>query len=133
MKVKTRTIMVLIGTLLIGVIIGVISTNLMHFKRLEDRMKGFRDPDKFIERIEKSIEPTEDQREKLREILYAHHKKIVETGEEFRSRMRVNSDSLKIQLNSVLTDEQIEKMERLFKRRDRFKPDDRERRQDVPR
>lgn len=125
MKTKTRSILVLIGALLIGAFIGVISSNLIYNKRLDDRIRGFRNPDKFIERIEKVIEPTEAQREKLREILYAHHDKFVKTGKEFRSRMKANSDSLKAKLENILTDEQNEKMKSLFKRRERGKPHER--------
>lgn len=102
MKTRSKTILVLFVTLLIGMILGAQLHSIWmwhNFRRMTFRM---RTPDGFIERFERIIEPTEEQREAIRKVLKKHHGKLIRFQKDFPAMM----DSLRKDMDSILTEEQ---------------------------
>lgn len=102
MKTRSKTILVLFVTLLIGMVLGaqIHSIWMWHnFRRMAFRM---RTPDGFIERFERIIEPTEEQREAIRKLLEKHHEKLIRFRRDFPAMM----DSLRKDMDAILTEEQ---------------------------
>ncbi|MBN2426495.1 MAG: hypothetical protein JXR46_09600 [Calditrichaceae bacterium] len=120
MKVKTRTIIVLSMTLILGIMIGWIGGNIFRKDFYEERMRHFRNPERFVDNFERIIQPTDEQRDKLRQIFQAHHEKTLKMGEKFRQSMKSNFDSIKTEVDSLLTTEQKEKLEKFLERQDRI-------------
>ncbi len=121
MTARTKSILLLLGTLLIGMLLGVFIHALMVENRIE-RLTSLRSQAGFVRFMDKMIEPTDDaQREAIQAALEdaaaalnAHHAESREALEEIMGTFRVSLDSL-------LTEEQLEalneRMERAWKYR----------------
>jgi hypothetical protein len=116
MNVKTKTTVLLIVSLVVGIVIGLLVSPLMRKSMLEKRFSNFREPDRFIEKMYDIVQADESQKEKIKEILAAHHKRMLD----FHTRIKIQMDSLHNDLKSVLTSEQMEKLERILKDRRAF-------------
>ncbi len=121
MTTRTKSILMLLGTLLIGMLLGVFIHALMVENRIE-RLTSLRSQAGFVRFMDKMIEPTDDaQREAIQAALEdaaaalsVHHAESRETLEEIMGSFRASLDSL-------LTEEQLEtlneRMERAWKYR----------------
>ena len=129
MKTRTKTVLLLITIFFLGMFSGAIFQKILiknEFKRFSHRVQN---PEMFIKRFEAIIEPSPEQQKRIREILEKHHKKMLEFNREFPSRM----DSLRRELDSILTEDQKKKLhesrwfrhrpERPFDRKPPRKPD----------
>ena len=125
MKNKTKSTLILIGVLLIGVIIGAVGSSLIRQKIWEDRVARFRSPHGFSDRLMELIQPDPQQEKAVKEILLKHHEKMRARSEKSRMMLRTHADSLIIELESVLRPEQLERAKKILKRRpSRFGPRD---------
>lgn len=127
MNTKSKGVIVILVTLVIGIVLGILAGGFFRQNMLKDRVARFRSPDFFIERLEKIVQPTAEQSELLREILREHHEKMFDQGERLRDQMRVMNDSLFSQLDTVLTEEQITQLKQRMERMRPFPPDRRDR------
>ena len=121
MTARTKSILLLLGTLLIGMLLGVFIHALMVENRIE-RLTSLRSQAGFVRFMDKMIEPTDDaQREAIQAALEdaaaaldAHHAESREALEGVMGTFRASLDSL-------LTEEQLEalneRMERAWKYR----------------
>lgn len=121
MTARTKSILLLLGTLLIGMLLGVFIHALMVENRIE-RLTSLRSQAGFVRFMDKMIEPTDDaQREAIQAALEdaaaalnAHHTESREALEGIMGTFRASLDSL-------LTEEQLEalneRMERAWKYR----------------
>ena len=125
MNIKLKTTILLISSLIIGVVIGLLISPLIQRNILEKRFKNFREPDRFIEKIYDIVNADESQKERIKEILAAHHKRMLD----FHVQIKIQMDSLQHDMKSVLTPKQMKKLERIFKARPPFhgKPRDKKR------
>ena len=123
MSTRSRAIGIIVGTLLVGVIIGALLVGPLvarhHFKRIAD----LRTPKGFAERLEEIIQPDEDQVDALRSILARYGEDFDEVTSRHRSEMKDMIDSLNAELGSILTDEQMKRLEE--RRRRKGPPGDR--------
>lgn len=117
MNTKTKSIFVLIGVLLIGIIIGAMGSTVIRRQMWEDRISRYKTPDGFINHLLETIQPDPDQKEAVEKILYEHHKKMMRIGEESRKMIKNHADSLIIELKPILTAEQLEKLEKFLSRK----------------
>ncbi|MXW64222.1 MAG: hypothetical protein F4Y00_10405 [Bacteroidetes bacterium SB0662_bin_6] len=128
MTARTKSTLLLLSTLLIGMLLGVFVHTLMVENRIE-RLTSLRSQAGFVKFMDKMIEPTNDaQRNAIRDVLEqtaerldVHHAESRETVEEIMESFRASLDSL-------LTEEQIdalnERMERMrHYRKDRGRRD----------
>ena len=106
MKIRTKTVLLLITIFFLGMISGAILQKILikkEFRRFSHRVQN---PELFVKRFEAIIEPSPEQQKQIREILEKHHKKMLEFNREFPSRM----DSLRQELDSILTEDQKKKL-----------------------
>ena len=111
MKTGTKTILIILITLIIGMIIGALVTGAFARHRVR-RFMSMREPGHLSARIERIIGPDESQREAVREILRKHSEQFLEIHSEFEGEMLALRDSLKKDLEPILTDEQKARLER---------------------
>ncbi len=116
MSARGRAIGIIVGTLLIGVVIGALIVGPLvarhHFKRIAD----LRTPKGLAERLEEIIEPDASQVDALRAVLAKYGESFDEVASRHRSEMKDMIDSLDAELDTLLTDEQKERMEQARQR-----------------
>ncbi len=125
MSPRTKSVLLLVATLIIGLVLGALINGYFVRQRLA-RIGDFMNPAGFGGRIEEVIQPTsEEQREAVRRVLDSAAPKAVDIMRESRSRMRALNDSVRSELADILTSEQMERLDeriRLRRRRGPFRP-----------
>jgi len=120
MKIQTKTALILIGTLLIGVVIGVLGSGFaMRWmtKKFADRPFSAR----FAGVYERIIGPDDANRDTVLAILEKHAGLIEEFRQSHDATMKAYMDSLKAELDPLLTPEQKQRLTELHERmRERF-------------
>ncbi|MCU0287636.1 MAG: hypothetical protein MUF15_14740 [Acidobacteria bacterium] len=113
MNIKVKTTLILIGTLVIGILLGaMLDRALMRMK-----IKGFlamRTHKGFVERMEIIIQPASSQKKEVVAVLEKYALQFDTMHEEFKGRIKSLLDSFKNDLTPVLTPEQMKKMEEKF-------------------
>ena len=118
MKVTTKTTLILLGVFLLGIVAGVIATKSRIHHRFRHRVEKFQRGEGFIPEMEALIAPTPEQREQVRAILENHSAGMKTLMDQQRVLFMKKMDSLRTELDSVLTPEQVA---RLTSRLDRFR------------
>lgn len=111
MKTEIKTAVVILVTLLIGILIGSLLTGALARYRVS-RFVSMREPGRMVAHLERMIEPDASQREAVREILAKHAERFAEIGSQFHAEMSALRDSLKKDLDPILTEEQKARLER---------------------
>jgi uncharacterized membrane-anchored protein YhcB (DUF1043 family) len=115
MKIETKTYVIIVVTLVIGMVIGSLITGAVVHHRVR-RFMNLGHPEHLATRIEELIGPNESQREAVHEILMKHSQMFLQVHSHFESEMLALRDSLKKDLGPLLTEEQKERLERQPKR-----------------
>jgi uncharacterized membrane-anchored protein YhcB (DUF1043 family) len=113
MNIKVKTALILIGTLVIGIVLGA----MLNRAFMQMRIKGFlamRTHKGFVERLEEIIQPSASQKKEVTAILDKYALQFDTLHEEFKGRMASHLDSFKTDLTPVLTPEQMKIMEEKF-------------------
>jgi Spy/CpxP family protein refolding chaperone len=116
MNMKAKTTLIIIATLLIGIIFGALFSRAYLHHRIK-RAFIMVDPNRFMPFFEQIISPTPEQREQIRKIIRKHADEVWEIRNDFDERMSTSLESLRKELNSVLTPEQKARMEKMMKER----------------
>ena len=109
MNIKTKTAIIIMVTLLIGIAIGSVGRTAL----FRNNRKGERPPLKpemIVNWTERRLELTKEQKPIVRPILEAHSKTIFEMNSRHREEMKASMDSLIASLSGILTEEQLEKL-----------------------
>ncbi|MGH1365581.1 MAG: hypothetical protein ACRBF0_18610 [Calditrichia bacterium] len=117
MEIKTKSTLIVIATFLAGMILGAVLLG----TAMTYRTKGIT-AQKVSRSILNTIRPTPEQEEPVREALKAHKKRMSGLMQDMRSDMGIAHDSLMQDLDSVLSVEQKERLQRFEKRMQRFGP-----------
>ena len=115
MKTNTKTVLIIVATLLIGILIGALGSGFM-VHRFAGRMAEMRHRDMFVERMMELIEPAPEQEAEVRDILTRHAEEFTSLADEFHENATALFDSLLSDLDPVLTDEQKERLEERHER-----------------
>jgi uncharacterized membrane-anchored protein YhcB (DUF1043 family) len=108
MKTRYKTIGLLFGTLIIGVVVGILLHATFLRGQFRKHIHRLRTEDGFIQRFEDLIQPTEVQRVQLEKVLKKHFEEMDKQHEAFRDLM----DSLKTDIDSILTEEQRQRLQK---------------------
>jgi hypothetical protein len=119
MKTNTKTVLIIVATLLIGILIGALGSGFV-VHRFATRMADMRHRDMFVERMVELIEPAPEQEAEVRDILTRHAEEFTELADGFQEDTAALFDSLRSELDPVLTDEQKERLEERHERLGRF-------------
>jgi len=116
MEVKTKSYLMLVATLILGIIIGAAGSGMLRNYFFEKRMEKFRSPNGFIEHMEKIIQPDPSQKDVLREKLEFQQQQFSGLSMQFRSKMDSLNVEFKSDLDDILTEEQRERLSKSFER-----------------
>ena len=124
MNMKFKTTLILVFTLLIGIILGLfIDRTIMRFQ-FQKRFAEVRQARGITRLLEDLIRPDESQYEAVNKILENYSKRLHDQREKSFQEMNVVMDSMRAELDQILTDEQkarlkkdMERMERMRGRR----------------
>jgi hypothetical protein len=111
MKMETKTVLIILITLIIGMIIGALITGAFARHRVQ-RFMTMGEPGHMVGFLERMIGPDESQREAVRAVLQKHTEQFLELHSQFEGEMLALRDSLKKDLDPILTDEQKVRLER---------------------
>ena len=111
MKIETKTYVIIVVTLVIGMIVGSLVTGAVVRHRVR-RFMNLGHPEHLAARIEELIGPDASQRQAVHEILMKHSEQFLQVHSHFESQMMALRDSLKKDLDPILTEEQKERLER---------------------
>jgi hypothetical protein len=106
-KTRTKSLFIILITLIIGIAIGFEVSEILIKKRFEE-VRSVRDPKGFVNMFENLIKPDEKQKPVVDSILLKHHERINEIMTANRQLMDKQIDSLRIVLKPYLTNEQVE-------------------------
>lgn len=115
MTTKSKTTFIILGTLIIGVLIGALASGMWRQKRME-KFGRMRPQQQFVETIENIIKPDDAQRKAIEKVLEKHFEHVAKIREQHEQEMMASFDSLKQELNSLLTAEQQKRLEENLER-----------------
>lgn len=111
MKTKSKTILIILATLVIGAAIGALLTGLVRQNR-EHRFTRMMPEQQFRRVMEHIIQPNDEQRKAIDRILTKRFAQITEIQEQYQNEIFVLYDSLRKDLSSVLTADQRFRLEK---------------------
>lgn len=116
MNVRQKSAIVLVITLGLGFVLGWYSNGLWQKhkrQKMFEEMRARRGEGRFglAQRIEELIQPTDAQKDTVRVIVNKYHEKLMEKAAKDFEFIRTTIDSLVSELEPVLTEEQIKKLE----------------------
>ena len=109
MKIQTKTTLILIGTLLIGIVIGVLGSGFA-MRRMANRFADRPFSKRFANVYERIIGPDDANRDTVLAILEKHADQIEEFRQTHDATMKAYIDSLKAELDPILTPEQKQRL-----------------------
>jgi len=112
MNVKTKSTLILVGTLVIGMVLGGLIDRSILRTQFKHRVERMRNPLGFMQFFEGIIEPNEEQYDAIKELLEKRSQQLHEIGQNSRDEMKMVMDSLKMDIDPLLTAEQKARLER---------------------
>jgi Spy/CpxP family protein refolding chaperone len=119
MKVQTKSILILLVTLIIGIIMGTVGSGMLRDSVIRSRMSDLRSPQRFSRMMERIIQPTPEQQKQLREKFDQQHERVFELSEKFRVQMDSLNTEFEHELKDILTREQLDRLSEFLKNRPR--------------
>jgi hypothetical protein len=115
MNIKAKTAIILLLTFTFGIIIGALLNRALLENRIRRTIR-WQNPGGMIHRYDRVIRPNSDQAKIIRNILDKHAKRIAEKRKDFQKEMADELESFRKEISSILTPEQIKRLEdRLFR------------------
>lgn len=111
MSTKATTTLVVLGTLVIGIVVGVLLGGLLRQER-EREIERMLPQRLFQSAMESIIRPTEEQRQALDKIVSKRFEQIAKIREQYQTEVFALHDSLKSDLASVLSEDQLQRLEK---------------------
>jgi hypothetical protein len=113
---KTRPVLLGIITLIIGFVIGMLTSAQLRLNRLKPVRMYFSE-ERFREGFYKTIQPDDEQKAKIDLILDKYAKLNSETQNNFRKELDANVKAMRKELDSNLTKEQLARLKEMDERR----------------
>jgi len=110
MTTKTKSTFILLGVLAIGVAIGALASGTLRKQRAH-RFQRMPPHERFFSFVEKVIEPSEAQRDDFERIIETRSEQLRELHETHQTGVIAIYDSLRVDLQTLLTDEQKKRFE----------------------
>jgi hypothetical protein len=105
MNTKTKTSFILMGTLIIGIIIGALFSGMLRQQRIR-RIEGMPHHERFIKSMERILQPDEEQKQLIHQVLKMRFERVAELRDEYQSKIASIFDSIHQDIDTVLTEEQ---------------------------
>jgi len=114
MKIETRTAVILLTTLLLGVLLGAVGGGTMAAER-RARLDEMRRPGGFVEQVEEVVRPRDQaQRAALRPVIEATARRNQQIVRGANARLRAELDSMRARLAPRLDAAQRERLDRFL-------------------
>jgi hypothetical protein len=111
MNVKTKTALIIIATLIIGIAIGAMLNRALLQHRIK-RTFSYRNPDRLPVFYERILDPNVEQTQKIRSILKKHAVTISKIRNNYQEEMLAANESFKTELDPLLTPAQKRRLNR---------------------
>ena len=111
MQTKAKSLIILITTFLLGIILGVVGSNLFIPRHVRGKLDRMRTPEGFVAVYERIIQPAAAQKDTLDTILRNYFNRFNTRSAENYHQFRSLEDSLYQELQPLLTDEQQKRLE----------------------
>ena len=108
MKNQYKSVLILVITLFIGMILGALIHGAFMQNRIKDMAFRMRAPFGLLRILEDVVDLDESQQEAVHEVLKRHQERMSRSRREVRTMM----DSLRKELEPILTQEQLERLDR---------------------
>ena len=116
MKARTKSALLLVATLVVGGLIGAVTTGTIVNNRL-DQLQELRRPGGFSGKLEQVIGPTDDaQRAQINAVLERSQARFAEVRRECGGFFAAHRDSMRADLAPLLTAEQLTRLDGWLKR-----------------
>jgi hypothetical protein len=115
MNIKIKTTLIILITFIIGMVAGSMITQAFLKYRMK-KILSMNMPAGFADHFERIIEPTDEQRKALREILYKYGEKLSKMREKIRQEFLPINKAMEEELDAVLTPGQKKRLEERFSR-----------------
>jgi hypothetical protein len=123
MQTRTKSAFLLLTVLVLGMVIGILISGVLHNRRMQ-RIARIRTGPGISQLIERAVEPeSEEQRARIREIMQDAAPRFEEVFQRTQEEMRVLSDSVMSELEAILNPEQMEELRRHMEMRRRPPPE----------
>ena len=119
MNTRSKTIIIIIATLIIGIILGMLGSGLL-FGHFTKNFTGKPIPHRFSSFVERIVKPNENQVDSVRAILDRYGERMGELDLQHISEITSLMDSMHVDLSTILTEEQMKKLDEHQKRARRF-------------
>jgi hypothetical protein len=119
MSMKSKVTFIFVITLVLGIIVGFMLNRIYSQRRVRNILSS-RSPEFFVDFYERILEPDTEQSKMIREILDKYAKSISESRESFTSEMQSTFQSMKAEIDPILTPEQKERLKERFPRPPQF-------------
>lgn len=116
MNMKVKTTLIIIITLILGIILGAMLNRAFVHLRIQRAFDAV-NPNRFAMILEEVIDPTPKQKKQIREILKKHANTVSELRKNLDEGIASSFMTLQKELDSVLTPEQKERLEKTVRRR----------------
>jgi len=116
---KTRPVILVVVTLVIGFLLGMLTSAQIRNHRLKP-VRVFYSEEKFREGMYKAIQPTEEQKVKIDQILDKYSKLNSEATSAFRKEFEARMEKFRTEVDSNLTPEQIARLKELDAQRQKM-------------
>jgi hypothetical protein len=120
MSTRSQTTLIVVATLVIGILIGTFLAGPVLHRQLRPPFRG-RHPEGFVFAVEMLIDPAPDQADAVHRILTEHAERFSDISSEYHSEISAVMDSLRKELDPVLTDEQKERLDRRHEHLDKIR------------
>jgi hypothetical protein len=112
---KVKSLLVILGTLLIGMVLGAMIAGHMIHKRVRDFME-MRSGERFEREIREAADPTADQERLIRPILAAFAERLDSMHAHHLVELKENMSLLEMSLEEYLQPDQMEKVRKKLRR-----------------
>ena len=117
MNIHLKTAAILLATLIIGMVCGALILGAFARDRLQPPPQMTRE--RFVERWVRMVRPDQEQMRRIREVVGEHEPGFRENYTRHRREMQTLVDSLHRDLEPILTERQLERIQRIRLRRER--------------
>lgn len=112
MQTRTKSAFLLLAVLALGIVIGILAGGVMNNRRM-NRLARMRTGPGIAQLVERAVQPeSEEQRERIREIMDDAAPRFAEVFMSTREELRTLSDSVMSELEEVLSPDQMKELQR---------------------
>lgn len=113
---KARSVIVIIATLLMGFVLGMLTSAQIRYHKLKP-VRFFFTEERFREAIYSAINPDDNQKEKLEVVIRKYSRLSREMQNNYRKALEDFTEDLWKEISPILTSEQKEKLEEMDRKR----------------